>query len=143
MCFSSSLPRASSSPAFFKALAVSCFSRQLQSLPPTNGSQEKGPATSQHDRGLLALTHTHTCALSSSPWGEHKLDITACKKVVFILWHALPVRSYFRWMLSSAAIHNIFLVHSRVAQKTETTSTKKCFSPGELAAVCLKCLLAA
>jgi len=41
---------------FFKAFAVSCFSRELQSSPPTNGAWE-GPATSQPNRGLLALKH--------------------------------------------------------------------------------------
>lgn len=109
VCFGNSLPRASSSAVFFKAFAVSCFSQQLQSFPPTNGAG-KGPATSQHDRGFLALIHplSHTYVHSLLfPWGKHKLDIAACKKVIFILWQTLSVQSYFKWMLSSVVIRNI------------------------------------
>lgn len=106
----------------------------------------KGPATSQHDRGLLALIHplSHTYVRSLLfPWGKHKLDITACKKVIFILWQMLPVQSYFRWVLSSVVIHNISSFIQEQHKRLEATSTKKCFSLGELAVIFLMCLLAA
>lgn len=115
VCFSSSPPRASSSPVFFKALAVSCFRRQLQSLPPTSGAGEKDQQQVNMTE-VCSLSYTlpplvHPLLLPPSPppppGEKHKLDITAREKVIFILWQALSVQSYFRRMLSSVATHNI------------------------------------
>lgn len=87
---------------------------------------------------LLSQAYVHH---PPPPSGEkHKLDITARKKVIFILWQALSVQSYFRRMLSSAAIHNISSFIQEEHKRLETTSTKKCSSPGELAVIFLMCL---
>ena len=151
MCSSSFPPRASSSPVFFKALAVSCFSSATSKPPSHKWRRGKGPATSQHDRGLLALVHPPSSRAPSPPSpspppppGEkHKLDITAREKVIFILWQALSVQSYFRRMLSSVATHNISSFVRQEHKRLETTSTKQCSSPGELAVISLMCLEAA
>lgn len=99
VCFSNSLPRASSSAVSFKAFAVSCFSRQLQSFLPTNGAG-KAPATSQHDRGFRTLSPplTHILYVPSFlfSWGKLELDITACEEVIFMLWQRQTVWAYFR-----------------------------------------------
>lgn len=104
VCFSRSLPRAF--PRLLQSLRYELFSPATSKLP-SHKRRRKGPATSQHDRGLLALIHTYTRALLF-PWGKHEPDITLpARKVIFILWQMLPVQSYFRWMLSSVAIHSI------------------------------------
>lgn len=102
--FSRSLPCAF--PRLLQSLHYELFSPATSKLP-SHKRRRKGPATSQHDRGLLALIHTYTRALLF-PWGKHEPDITPLgRKVIFILWQMLPVQSYFRWMLSSVAIHSI------------------------------------
>lgn len=96
-------PHQSSSKPSLWAVFLGNFKASLPQMEP-----RKRPATSRHDRGFarltpsLSLCHAHTCT-----WGEHNFDITACKKVIFILWQTLPVWSYFRWMLSSVVIYNI------------------------------------
>lgn len=104
---------------FFASLLQSprceLFSPAASKPPSHKRRRGKGPATSQHDRGLLALVHPPSSRAPSppsplpspTPGGKHKLDITAREKVIFILWQALSVQSYFRRMLSSVATHNI------------------------------------
>ncbi len=80
------------------------------SLPQTvQGKDQQQVNMTEGCSFSYTLSRAHTCTLSSSLGGKHKLDITACKKVIFILWQTLLVQFYFRWMLSSVVIHNISL----------------------------------
>lgn len=134
--------RLSPAPVFFKAFAVSCFSRQLQSFPPTNGAG-KGPATSQHDRGLLALInpllHIYVHPLSSSLGENTSLTSQLGRKSYLSCGrqcrYSLILDGYFQ------VIHNVSSIIQKEHKRLETTSTKKCFSPGELALIFLMCLL--
>lgn len=101
------LPQQASSKRF----AVCCFSRQLQSFPPTN-SAGKRLATSQYDRGFFSGVNPpfHTCA-PSVPSGENA-DLASRlkpkKKVIFMIWQAV-----FFWSCPEQHL----IIHSEAAPK--------------------------
>lgn len=66
---------------FFKAFAMSCFPRQLQSFPPTNGAGKDQQQVNMTEGCSLSYTLTH--ALSSSP--EENTSLTS---------HRLEEKSY-------------------------------------------------
>lgn len=131
---------------------MSCFSRQLQSSPPTN-VLGNGPATSQHDRGFShcsntpCLSSTHVCAgvralpPSFFPLGPENTSLTstlASKKGsdVCLVDDAVSA-DLFQTDAFKCGDSRRHLVHSRAAQnkkktnrkRLETTSTKGVFPP--------------
>lgn len=130
--------------SLLQSLRCERFFPATSKLPSHKRCQERTGNKSTWPR----VSHTHTTSRSHtrvwslllSPSGEHKLDIAAHKKVIFILWQTPLVRSYFRWMLSSVVIHNIFQFIQEWHKRQETTFTKKCLSQGKLARIFLMCL---
>lgn len=146
MCFSSSPPRASSSPVFFKALAVSCFRRQLQSLPPTSGAGEKDQQQVNMTE-VCSLSYTlpplvHPLLLPPSPPPPPGENTSLTSPLARKSYLSCGRRCRYSLILDGCfqVLRLTTSPRSFKRSRLETTSTKKCSSPGELAVISLMCL---
>lgn len=135
-----SLSRQSSSKPSLRAIFPSNFKASL----PRAAAAGKGPATSQHDRGLLALMHPLSLSLARThTWEKHWLDIVARKEKS----HSCGGRCCRCSLILDGCFQVSRLTTSPHSFKGSTKGWKRhlqrsASSPGELAVIFLMCLLA-
>lgn len=132
--------------AFFKALAVSCFPRQLQSLPPTNGAgKDRQQVNMTEGCSLLcspSLARQH--ARSPPPLGENTSLTSLLERKSYLSCgrccrYGLILDGRFQVLRFTTALLRSFKSSKKGKEKH---LQKECFSPGELAVIFLMCPLA-